>query len=222
MASLTAARRMGPMLRLRFALLVAVVAVTAHDATYLIGHGVDGYPAALGATGHDGHWLPVAIGVAALLLGAATVIAARWWRLRRQLSECSGNATTARVGVVAPGALRLAARLFVAALAVFVLQENLEAMAIGAPTPGPAIVLAPSYLAAVPALAAAALLFAVMSELIDARIHHLERVLEIARAALPRPSAAPMRPPARAAGPGVGSRSAQPDLGRAPPASAHA
>lgn len=36
------------MLRLRFAILVAVVAVIAHDATYLIGHGLNGYPAALG------------------------------------------------------------------------------------------------------------------------------------------------------------------------------
>jgi hypothetical protein len=213
---------MGPMLRLRFALLVAVVAVTAHDATYLIGHGVEGYPAALGATGHDSHWLPVAIGVAALLLGAATVAAARWRRLRRQLTEFTGDATVHRIGPIVPGTLRLAARLFVAALAVFVLQENFEAIAIGAAAPGPAILVAPAYLAAVPALATVALVFAVMSELIDARVLHLERALEIARRSLLRPSTAPGRRPSHAARTPLPSRSAQPDLGRAPPASAPA
>ncbi|HEX6210791.1 MAG TPA: hypothetical protein VF136_08445 [Methylomirabilota bacterium] len=209
------------MLRLRFALLVAIVAVIAHDATFLIGHGLEGYPAALGATGHDGHWLPVAIGVAGLLLGAAIVAAARWWRLRSQLAELAGDATDHRIGPVARGALGLAWRLFAAALAVFVIQENLEAIAIGAPAPGPGIVLAPAYLAAVPALAAVALLFAVTSELIDARILHLERALERARNTLPRPSAAAVRRPTRSASQPLRSRSAQPDLGRAPPASAH-
>lgn len=213
---------MGPMLRLRFALLVAVVAVIAHDATYLIGHGVEGYPAALGATGHDAHWLPVAIGVAALLLVAATIAAARWWRLRRQLAQLLGEATHHRIDPIAPGALRLATRLFVAALAVFILQENFEAIAIGAPAPGPGILLAPAYLGAVPALAAIALLFAAMSELIDARILRLERALAIARGALPRPAVTGALRPSRVARLPVGSRSAQPDLGRAPPASAHA
>jgi hypothetical protein len=210
------------MLRLRFALLVAVVAVTAHDATYLVGHGLNGYPAALGATGHDGHWLAVAIGVAGLLLGAATVATVRWWRLRRQLAALAGHATPHRIGPILPGALRLAARLFVAALAVFVLQENLEAIAIGAAAPGPGILVAPAYLASVPALAAVALLFALMSELIDARILHLERALELQRRALPRPSAAPARRASRAGRQAVRSRSSQPDLGRAPPAPAHA
>lgn len=213
---------MRPMLRLRFALLVAVVAVTAHDLTYLIGHGVDGFPAALGATGHDAHWLPVAIGVAGLLLLASAIAAARWWRLRRQLAGIAGGAARHRIGPIAPRALRLAARLFLAALAVFVLQENLEAIAIGAPVPGPGIILAPAYLAAVPALATVALLFAVMSELIDARILRLERALAIARRALPRLSAAQLRRPSRAVPLPLRSRSSLPNLGRAPPASARA
>ena len=213
---------MTPMLRMRFALLVAVVVVTAHDLTYLIGHGVDGYPAALGATGHDAHWLPVAIGVATLLVGAVAVAAARWWRLRRQLAGVAGGVTHHRIGPIAATALRLATRLFIAALAVFVLQENLEAIAIGAPAPGPRIILAPAYVAAVPALAAVALLFAVMSELIDARILRLERALATARQALPRPSATRARRPSRAVPLPLSSRSSLPDLGRAPPASAHA
>jgi hypothetical protein len=213
---------MGPMFSLRFALLVAFVAVTAHDATFLIGHGLEGYPAALGATGHDAHWLPVAIGVAGLLLGAATIAAARWWRLRRQLAAFAGGATHHRIGPILPGALRLAARLFVVALAVFVLQENLEAMAIGAPAPGAGIVVSSAYLAAIPAVATVALLFAAMSELIDARILGLERALVGARRALPRPLAAPVIRASVAAGASLRSRSSQPDLGRAPPASTHA
>lgn len=210
------------MLRLRFALLVAVVAVAAHDVTYLIGHGLDGYPAALGATGHDAHWLPVAIGVAGLVLGAATVAAARWWRLRRQLAEVGGDSTRHRIGPILPGALRLAAGLFLAALAVFVIQENLEAMAVGLPAPGPGIVVAADYLAAIPAVAVMALLFAVMSELIDARILRLARALDFARRALPRPPAAASQRPSRAMLRPARSRGAQPNLGRAPPASAHA
>ena len=206
---------------LRFALLVAVVAVTAHDATYLVGHGLDGYPAALGATGHDGHWLPMAVGVAALLIGAVTVASARWWRLRRQLGQFDGDSTSHRIAPLLPGVIRLAVRLFAAALAVFVVQENLEAIAIGAAAPGLAIIVAPAYLAAVPAIAAVALLFAVMSELIDARILHLERALAAARRALPRPLSAPARRPSRGLAPSWSSRNAQPDLGRAPPASAH-
>ncbi len=221
-ARFRAARRMGPMLRLRFALLVAVVAVVAHDATYLVGHGLDGYPVALGATGHEGHWLPMAVGVIGLLLGAASVAAARWWRLRRQLAALDGDATDHRLGPIFPRALRLTAWLFLAALAVFVFQENLEAVAIGSPAPGPGIAVAPSYLAAVPVFAAVSFLFAVMSELVDARILRLERALAIACCGHRR---APSRLGGRAsqaAGPRARSRSSQPDLGRAPPASAHA
>jgi hypothetical protein len=209
------------MLRLRFILLVAVVAVVAHDATYLIGHGLDGYPAALGATGHDGHWLPVAISVAGLLMGAATVAAARWRRLRRQLGELPGTTSDHRIGPILSGTLRLAIRLFVAAVGVFVFQENLEAIALGAAAPGLEILVGPGYLAAVPAVALVALLFAAMSELIDARIQHLERALAVARDALPRPSARMPRAPREALGQ-VRSRTAEPNLGRAPPASAHA
>jgi hypothetical protein len=207
------------MLRPRFALLVAVVAVTAHDVTYLVGHGVAGYPAAMGETGHDGHWLAVAIGVATLLLGAATVAAARWWWLRRQLGARGGFASHRRIGSIRPGALRLAARLFAIALAVFVIQENLEAIAIGASPPGIGILVAPGYLAALPALAAMALVFAVVSELIDARILSLERALTSARCALPRASATSLRRPSRADGSLRQSRSSLPNLGRAPPAS---
>jgi len=208
--------------RLRFALLVAVVAVTAHDATYLVGHGIDGYGDALGASGHDGHWLPMAIGVAAILLGAALVAAARWWWLQAQLGSFGRDATQDRMGPITPGVLRLAARLFVAALVVFVIQENIEAIAIGGVAPGPSILLAPAYAAAIPALAATAVLFAVMSELIGARIVHLEQALAIARRGLPRPSAVPQRRPSNALPAPRSARSSQPDLGRAPPASVHA
>jgi hypothetical protein len=210
------------MLRPRFALLVAVVAVTAHDLTYLVGHGLAGYPAALGATGHDGHWLAVAIGVATLLLGAAAVAAGRWWWLRRQLAARGGSASDRRIESIRSRALRLAAWLFAAALVVFVVQENLEALGIGASLPGVGIVVAPGYLAALPALGAMALLFAVVSELIDARILGLERALTAARRGLPRASAAPFRRPSRADGSLRLSRSSMPDLGRAPPASAFA
>ena len=87
--------------------------------------------------------------------------AARWWRLRRQLAALDGDATDDRLGAVLPRALRLTAWLFLAALAVFVFQENLEAVAIGSPPPGPGIAVAPAYLAAVPAFAAVSFLFAV-------------------------------------------------------------
>lgn len=213
---------MTPMLRPRFVLLAAAIAVTAHDATYVIGHGVGGYPAALSATGHDRHWLPVAIGVATLLLGAATVVTVRWWRLRRQVAELASGAAQHRIDRLAPRTVRLAARLFVAALAIFVIQENLEAVANGAAAPGPGIIIAPAYQAAAPVLVAVALLFAAMSELIDARILHLERVLAAVRGRLPRPSARRVRRSSRADVVPGRSRSAQPDLGRAPPASAHA
>lgn len=207
------------MLRPRFALLVAVVAVTAHDVTYLVGHGVAGYPTALGATGHDGHWLAVAIGVATLLVGAATVAAGRWWWLRRQLAAHATSTSGQRIQSIRPGALRLATRLFVAALAVFVIQENLEALGIGASLPGIGILVAPGYLAALPALAVVALLFAVASEVIDARILGLERALTAGRSVLPRASAAPIRRPSRHDGSMRQSRSSLPNLGRAPPAS---
>lgn len=210
------------MLRPRFALLVAVVAVTAHDVTYLVGHGVAGYPAALGATGHDGHWLAVAIGVAMLLVGAAAVAGGRWWWLRRQLAARGGAASFHRIGSVRPGAVRLAVRLFAAALLVFVVQENLEAVAVGGPAPGIGILVAAGYLASLPALALVALVFAVVSELIDARILRLERALTAVRRALPRASTAPLRRPSRAAGPPRQSRSSLPNLGRAPPASVSA
>jgi hypothetical protein len=214
---------MGPMLHgLRFWLLVAAVAVVAHDATFLIGHGIGGYATALGATGHDGHWLPVAIGVAGLLAGATTVIGARWWKLQRQLSALPGDGTAQRIDPIGFKALHLAARLSASALVVFVVQENLEAIAIGAAPLGPGIVVAPAYLAAVPVLITVALLFAVMSELLDARIRVLTQAVAVARRVPLRPSATAVRRPSRGAGRSRTSRSAQPDLGRAPPASAYA
>jgi hypothetical protein len=213
---------MGPMLHgLRFWLLVAAVAVVAHDATFLIGHGIGGYATALGATGHDGHWLPVAIGVAGLLAGAMTVIGARWWKLQRQLAGLPGDGT-ARIHPIGFQALHLAARLSASALVVFVVQENLEAIAIGAAPLGPGIVVAPAYLAAVPVLITVALLFAVMSELLDARIRGLTQAVAVARRVPLRPSSTAVRRPSRGAGRSWTSRSAQPDLGRAPPASAYA
>lgn len=213
---------MKPMLRLRFPLLVAVVAVAAHDVTFLIGHGVDGYASALGATGHDSHWLPMAASVGVLLAGATLLAAARWWRLRHQVRDLEAEGALHTSAPIVPGALRLAAQLFVAALTVFVIQENLEAIATGSAAPGPGIVLAAGYLAAVPVVAAVALLFAVMSELIDARILRLERAVAAARGALPRPSSGSVPVPPRGDRRPRRSRHAQPDLGRAPPASAHA
>lgn len=213
---------MGSMLRVRFILLVAVVAVIGHDLTYLVAHGLGGYRAALGTTGHDGHWLPVAAGVGALLLAAASVAAARWVRLRRQLAQLPGDPIRPRMDPILPPALRLAARLFVTALVVFIVQENLEATAMGAMAPGPGIVVASGYAAAVPALAVVALLFAITSELIDARILRLEHALAVARTALPRPTTSAARRVPRLAHRRASRGRSQPDLGRAPPASAHA
>lgn len=210
--------RMIAMRHLRFALLVAIVAVVGHDATYALGHGLAEYPHALGDTGHDGYWLPVVLGVLGLVLAVAALVVWRWRRLTGQL-RALGWSRRGAPAVAWRAVLGQATRLCVAALAVFVVQENLEHLAThGGHLPGLGVLVGHGLLTAVPAFAAVALLVAALGQLVATNLHRLESELARARASLPRAERSvgvrpaptlPVRPTAL---------STQPDLGRAPPA----
>lgn len=210
---------MGAMHRVRFGLLVAAVAVVGHDATYAFGHGLAEYPTALRELGHDGYWRPLGLGVLALLLAAAGLTAWRWQSVRRQLlalgwrSGRNRGSTVRWRSIVAQGG-----GLCLGALAVFLVQENLEHLAAqGGNPPGAGVLLGRGYLATLPTFAVVSILAAALRDLVAGRIHRLEIALARARrASLPRP---PRQAAARSTRTFLASRplSAQPDLGRAPP-----
>lgn len=205
--------------RLRLALLVAVVAAVGHDATYAIGHGPGELGAALHDTGHDGYWLPVVLGVLAAAGVCVALTAWRWRYLRRQLRAVGWRAARRRAGS-APWLriLALAARLCLAALTIFVLQENAEhGAANGGHLPGLGVLAGHGYAATLPAFIGVSLLIAAMTHLMVGGVRQLEVELALARASLPRPQSRSGSRPARTPARRPSSPGAQPDLGRAPP-----
>lgn len=201
----------------RFAVLAAAVWVSAHDLVYLAAHGVAGHRHSLEASGHGGYW--VAIGFAVLLgmAALATLTAQRSQALRRRLADRGG----VRVQRLAIHALlrriaSLSLLLFVACLAVFVVQENLEHFVHHAGhVPGLGVLYAGEYAATLPIFAALALTAATIGTFAIERLRALaEAVARAERAS--RPERATLRPSFLAL-PRVRDIRSTPDLGRAPP-----
>ncbi len=117
-------------------ILVAVCAVAAHQATYLLGFSGEGFSEPTGAGGHDGYWAPLVV----LVLLAATILSLVTWRQLRRLSAHAGHLD----GSSHPGCeLRaflgntatLWLRLGLATTIVYAIQENVERVLVGlAPT----------------------------------------------------------------------------------------
>ncbi len=193
-ASRRHARRLG---RLRFAALVGVGTVLAHDAVFAAQHGLgDERDAALAVAAHE-YWLAWALLV--LLVGFVGLIAAvaALARLHRALRNLPRHPPARGTPGYAGELLRLWPRLFIAVTLTFALQENVEHVAAGQGLPGLGVLSWPAYPLALPVLGAVTLLLAAAGAWFRWRITVLEGRLAAARSAARRRLVPAVGPAAR-------------------------
>ncbi len=114
------------------AILVAVCAVAAHQATYVLGFRGGGFGRSMASGGHDGYWAPLAslILLAGMLLAFAALRQLR--RLSARASHLDGGSHPDReLRAFLWSTLRLWSRLGSATVIVYVVQENLEHVLVG-------------------------------------------------------------------------------------------
>jgi hypothetical protein len=127
--------------------------VLAHQLVYLARYG-SRYGEALVHAGHGDAWSAAVVSSVILGLGVAAIGAARLFKLGA-LARRSGDGTQRgpsqsssgglQLEALARSWLRLAPRMAILTLVLLSLQENVEQAAIGAPVPGPGILLSPEY-----------------------------------------------------------------------------
>jgi hypothetical protein len=222
-ASTGYARRLG---RLRFAALVVVGVLVAHDAVFAAQYGLGERRDAVLAAGTHDYWpvfTSLALLVGGLGLAAAAAVLLRLHRALRHLPPVRRPAGT-------PGyageLLRLWPRLFLAVALAFALQENVEHLAAGRGLPGLWALSWPEYPLALPVIAAVTFLLAAAGAWLRWRIVVLTVRLAAARSAARRRSPVAIAPAARwrlvAATLSHARILARRDAGRAPPALAGA
>lgn len=178
---------------IRLLLLLVCLALTAHDAVYALQHGLE--HAIRGTSdGHHDHWpllSALAAVAAAVLVGTGLLQIAQ---LTRAAGRRAGASPTTREDTVVDsvrGYLRdlaaLWARLSLLAPAVFLLQENAEALAVDGRLVGLDPMLAAHPLA-IPALVGLSLVLASLAAAFRWRVRVLEARVREARPALPRPA----------------------------------
>lgn len=205
--------------RLQFALLVAIVLVVGHDLTYAIANGLGGMTAALRDTGHDSYWAPTVVVVAVL---ATAVVAATLDRRGRLVGELRTlQARRRSIGIaelVAAPTFFLAARLLLAALVVFTLQENIEHYTAHAGhTPGFGVLAGHAYASTLPIFATLAVLVAAIARFCAADTAGLISAIAMARGLLRSHHRVKGRRPNWVNLPRSVGVAANPELGRAPP-----
>jgi hypothetical protein len=152
--------------RIGWFVLAALACVAAHEATYqLVYPDQRSYRAAMTMMGHDRYWLVLSSMLALAALALIAVAAVQLRRLRMEAGttpilsadEPAGIATYLRL--VAQTWLRLAA----AGVVLYTFQENLEAVAAGAPVGGLDVILGHGLLPLVVLLAAVTLMAVVVA-----------------------------------------------------------
>ncbi len=187
----------------------ALVAV--HELAFLLTFGA-GFDAAMANSGHDWHWTASASVVVALSAVLAALASLQLWRLQRTASELDGSP----VGPAFPARARdhrlrlraylrlllpLWASLALLVAGLFVVQENLERLAISAPPPGLSVLGSAAYPVTVPIVVLVTLAFSAVGALF--RLGHSVLAERIARllgdprpgrpSALRRPPLVPIR-----------------------------
>ncbi len=206
--------------RARFALLVAIGSLLAHDAVFAAQYGLGrAHEDALGATAHA-YWPAfTALTLLAAAVGAGWTIAGLA-RLSRRLRGLPAVETEA-AGYVRE-VVRLWPRLFVAGSLAFLAQENVEHLAAGEAAPGLYALSAPGYPLALPIIAAVTGLLAAAGGWLRWRHETLVRRLRAARMTwlrrVVRIGATTQRWRLVAALVAFGRILARTDAGRAPPA----
>jgi hypothetical protein len=169
--------------RIRTGVLTLVVFALAHNLTFLVTFG-DTTGAALERTGHGPEWgvtaaLVVLLGVS--LIGAGLVRLLRLSRAARDLGGGASSLVSPRRRDLILLALRAWVQILGCALAIFMGAENLERLAAGLPTPGPAVLMSGEYHFALVVFALVALVAAFVEALYRWRRDELVALIAAAR-----------------------------------------
>ena len=204
--------------RLPFIVLALAILLPAHQLVYLVTYGWWGVERALSSVGHDAYWLSTGALVSLALAIGLLLGLRRWLTLRADLRSVGGrprNLASIDWPVFRATVLRLAPRLALAALALFLVQENLEHYIHHAGhVPGLGVLFGPEYVATIPIFALVATLVAVITSLLRLGLATLARLVDGLRRL--RPERKSLRPIGRR--PSIHRWSHHtPDLGRAPP-----
>ena len=144
-----------------------------HELIYVIRHGTgEAYAVAMRQTGHDGYWAGFLMIVFAVTSALVAVTLAQIRRLRRLAAATrAGSVSVHDLGpsrfVSLLGPLWL--RLWVAVVAIYLLQENLETASTGAGLPGLVGVVGGEHSMAIPVLLTVSLLVAAVGALVGWR-----------------------------------------------------
>lgn len=209
---------------IRFALLLLVCLLVAHEAVFVAQFGPGAsFAVAMSERGHDGYWAEFTLfaGLAGALLAclAAARLAALSWRRHalgaRELPDEPGiGSYLHELGGLWP-------RLVVALVLAFTVQENVEHLATHDHLIGVAALTGPEYPLALPVLTLVALGAAALGALVRWRVAVLEaRIAAAARSRLPRPLSGDPRPAGWWVAAAVCAHRwilARRDAGRAPP-----
>ncbi len=201
----------------RFALLTMAVLVPAHDLVYLTAYGWAGQAQALAATGHGAYWTGIAV-AAALGIGVLATVAVHRSRYLRRRLDALGDWTVASMpsSARAGRVVRLWITVLTAAIAVFLVQENVEHFTHHAGhLPGLAVLYAGEYVWAIPLFAVLSLAAATIGSLTLARLEAMAEALATARATLASAPRRAWRPTVEH--PRIRWSRFNRDLGRAPP-----
>lgn len=200
-----------------FALTVLVGLVFVHDVVFLRTFG-DDRAAALAATGHPQAWGSIVLGVLGLGLGVAIVAGVGLWRMAWRGRALGPGTQTApgRVGEALGWLLGEWASLAASIALLFMLQEDVEHLAVHQALPGLGVFGSPAYHDGLAILALVTFLLAATRTLYrSTRARVLARIAADPRPR-PRPARVRRRPEERAVAPT--ERSGRRWLGLAPPA----
>lgn len=203
---------------LRFVLYVLAVLLAGHQLVYAASYGLLGVEQALSSVGHGAYWLVTGALVSLALSVGVLLGSRRWMALRAQIRAAEHDPRhgesidwqTFRASV-----LRLAPRLAWSALAIFLVQENLEhATYYGGHVPGLGVLIGSEYTATIPIFALVAALVAGIVSFLQLSLASLARLVDRLRRR--RPERVSIRP-CRHLVPVHRWSHFTPDLGRAPP-----
>jgi hypothetical protein len=176
-----------------FAGLVFATLVAGHHLIYLFAHGAEhDHIHATSAAGHDSYWLLFLVAVVGAAIGIMALAVHELRRLARLAASTPSGAVVQDAGVAhLLGAwLPLFAKVGVATVVAFFLQENMELASVGAGFPGIGV-LTGDHGVAIPVLLVVAAVIALAGALVRWRRDVL--LARIRRAARPRPAATLVR-----------------------------
>lgn len=175
--------------RVTGAVLALLACLLGHEVAYLVRFGAGpAYDTAMSRSGHDGYWLVFVTAVLASVVVIAAVAAAQLLRLQREAGTAPVMDEAGGIRTLVALTRRTWVRLAIAAMVIYTVQENTEAILAGGPLPGPGLLIGHDLPAALVVLASTLLVAAVVALVHWRRVVLLGR-LASASATWPRPRA---------------------------------